>query len=235
MLFYLQSTNPDEYEKIKFSTSASFGKSKLSFRVLQASTIANFLITTNDDYIEFDIDGEHKKIMLDNKYKYDKDELPKIINGYLAKIGLNCYDNNYGTLTISGDKNFKIVDITHRAKLLLGLYHTEIPIESSDNEIIIKSVPYTCYGNNLYIRSRVSSIVGFNNNSHESYTSICYHISEMFIPGIPVISKLPGQLVHVNSYDLTNLEFVLVDFQNEPIKLTAPLNLVLEVVREENT
>ena len=233
MLFYLQSTNPNEYEKLTFSANPQLGKGKMYFKILQASTIANFMITTDDDYIVFEIGGERKTIKFENNYKYDINELPKKIDGYLSSIGLSCHSNEYGTLTITGNEEFKIVEITHRAKLLLGLYHSTIPIESQDKKIIISSVPYVCYGNNLYIRSRVSSIVGFNNCSHEAYTSICYHISEMFIPGIPIITRIPGQSVRVNSYDLTNLEFTLVDFQNEPIKLKAPLNLVVEIVIED--
>ena len=229
MLYYLQSDNPDKYETIKFSANPQLGKGKHHFRVLKASTIASFLITTNDDYIIFNINGNDTKITFNDCCRYDRYDLPKILNQYLTNTGLMLSDNDLGTLTIESQNNFTIKDASHRIKLLFGLYHSSLPIESQDKKIIIDSVPYVCYGNNLYIRSRISSVVGFNNNENITYTSICYHISEMFIPGVPIISRFPGNLVDINSYDLTNLEFTLVDFQNVPIKLKAPLNLTIEI------
>ena len=229
MLYYLQSDNPNKYETIKFSANPQLGKGKHHFRVLRASTIASFLITTNDDYIIFNVGGNDVKITFNDCCKYDRYDLPKILNQYLHNTGLTVYDNDEGTLTIESQYNFTIKEATHRVKLLFGLYHSSLPIDSQDKKITINSVPYVCYGNNLYVRSRVSSVVGFNNNESVCYTSICYHISEMFIPGVPIISRIPGNQFDINSYDLTNLEFTLVDFQNEPIKLKAPLNLTVEI------
>ena len=240
MLYYLQSDNPNKYECIKFSANPQLGKGKHHFRILRASTIASFLITTNDDYIIFNVNNNDIKITFNDCCKYDRYDLPKILNQqYLHNTGLTVSDNDEGTLTIESQYNFTIKEATHRIKLLFGLYHSSLPINSQSKKIIINSVPYVCYGNNLYIRSRISSVVGFAGaqasfgafNSHEnvSYTSICYHISEMFIPGVPIISRIPGNQFDINSYDLTNLEFTLVDFQNEPIKLKAPLNLTVEI------
>jgi hypothetical protein len=55
----------------------------------------------------------------------------------------------------------------------------------------------------------------------------------MLYPGVPIISITPGNYVKIKPTDLSNLEFSLVDFQNEPVVLKSPLNLVLEC--RENT
>ena len=40
--------------------------------------------------------------------------------------------------------------------------------------------------------------------------------------------SVSGNYIKIKSTDLSNLEFSLVDFQNEPVVLKSPLNLVLE-------
>ena len=138
--------------------------------------------------------------------------------------------NNSNTFTISSTEPFSITDCSHRAKLLLGLYHESLPLASEHNTIVGKSVPYHCYGNSLYLRSRISSVVGLNDeNNKDIYLSICYNINEMFIPNVPIITRLPGNCTKIYPADLTNLEFTLVDFMNVPVILKAPLRIVMEV------
>ena len=236
MLFYLQSTDPDNNSTIKYSTNIMSGRKK-QFRILQVSFIASFLITTDEDYIEFNVIGGTHKICFTNQTTYDKDELPDLLTNMFTSIGILVSYNNIGTLTMSCSNGFIISDASHRVKMLLGLYNKALPLQSKlsinpaagINTIVIPSVPFTCYGNNLYLRSRVSSVVGVNNANTESYTSLCANINEFFVSGLPVISKTPGPYVIINSYDLSNLEFTLVDCKNEPIKMTSPLFLVLEI------
>jgi hypothetical protein len=230
MLFYLSSNDSDDYSTIKFSANPPLGANKLKFRINQLSTIASFMITTEDDYIRFKIDNVQNEIHFKNKNKYDNDTLANEITTILTEVGITCKVNEFGTLTLTGTKEFSILDASHRAKLLLGLYHTQLPIRSQNNECVIKSVPYICYGNNLFLRSRISSVACINDSlNRESYQSICYHINEMFMSGFPIVSKIPGQFTTISPSDLSNLEFSLVDFQNVPVVLKAPLNLELEV------
>ena len=52
MLFYLQSTNPENYGTVKFYANPPLGKDPLLFRINQVNTIAAFMVTTVEDYIE---------------------------------------------------------------------------------------------------------------------------------------------------------------------------------------
>ena len=245
MLFYISSTNPSDYSTVKFSTSALTGKNNLEFRINQLATFASFLITTNDDYITFEFDdNDNNEVMTFNftdKSFYDKDTLPQYLESliYNNKSQLRVTYNELGTLTISRESPsgsgtecqtglFRIKDASHRVKLLTGLYYSSLP-SSFTKSYIIESIPYTCYGNNLYLKSKISNIVGFNNEMNEEiYISVCYHVFEMLYPGVPIISRTPGNYVKIKPTDLSNLEFSLVDFQNEPVVLKSPLNLVLE-------
>ena len=234
MLFYLQSSDPDNYGTVKFYANPPLGKDPLLFRINQVNTIAAFMVTTVEDYIEFDIGGTTKKVYFEDRSSYDKDDLPNIITKLTTTVGITVAYNNYNTFTLSSTKPFKITSCTHRAKLLLGLYHETLPLASEGNTIVTKSVPYNCYGNSLYLRSRISSVVGLNDeNNKDIYLSICYNVSEMFIPNVPIITKLPGNCTKIYPADLTNLEFTLVDFMNVPVVLKAPLRITMELFHLE--
>ena len=230
MLFYLQSSDPDNYGTVKFYANPPLGKDPLLFRINQVNTVAAFLVTTSEDYIEFNIGGASKKVFFEDRSAYDKDDLPNIITKLTTSVNVTVAYNNTNTFTISSTESFSITDCSHRAKLLLGLYHESFPIASDGNAIVAKSVPYNCYGNCLYLRSRLSSVVGLNDeNNKDYYLSFCYNISEMFIPGVPIITRFPGNCTKINPSDLTNIEFTLVDFMNVPVVLKAPLRIVMEV------
>ena len=234
MLFYLQSTNPENYGTVKFYANPPLGKDPLLFRINQVNTIAAFMVTTVEDYIEFNIGGELKRVYFEDRSSYDKDDLPNIITKLTTSVGITVAYNNSNTFTISSTQPFKITSCSHRVQLLLGLYHMTLPLASEGNSLVAKSVPYNCYGNCLYLRSRLSSIVGLNDkDNRDIYLSLCYNISEMFIPGVPIITRFPGNCTKINPSDLTNIEFTLVDFMNVPVVLKAPLRIVMEVFHLE--
>lgn len=244
MLFYLKSDDPNSYNIIKSSTASPIGSGPMYFRINQLSTFACFLVTTVDDFITFTIDGSDTTIHFTNRGFYDIEELHYVINEMLP-AGLHCAFNIEGTLTFSHDtQDFVIKDASHRAKLLTGMYDMKLPQSTASlatqaglasKQIILKSFPYTCYGNNLFLRSRISSVAGFSSTSSLVYVSICYNISEIFLPGVPIISKHFGPFTKITAGDLTNFEFTLVDFQDEPVILKAPLQLVVELVREDES
>ena len=238
MLFYIQSTDPSNYGTVKFSTNSLAGSKDLQYRINQLTTIASFLITTHDDYITFEIEGpsgpgssnlgEQITFNFEDRSFYDKDLLPSYLTSLFTEFNVSY--NSSGTLTLSSQSQFRIIDASHRAKVLLGLYNTQLPTQPTLS-YNIESIPYTCYGNNLYLQSRISNIVGFNDSMNkEIYISVCYHIFEIFYPGAPIICRFPGSLIKIKPTDLTNLEFSLVDFQHEPVILKAPLIIALEVI-----
>ena len=231
MLFYLQSNDPDNYGTVKFYANPPLGKDPLLFRINQVNTIASFMVTTSEDYIEFNIGGAVKRVCFEDRSSYDKDDLPNIITKLTTTAGVTVAYNTTNTFTLSASQPFTITDCSHRAKLLLGLYHETLPLTSNkNNEVVVKSVPYNCFGNCLYLRSRISSVVGLNDeNNKDFYLSFCYNISEMFIPGVPIITRFPGNCTKINPADLTKLEFTLVDFMNVPVLLKAPLRIVMEL------
>ena len=137
-------------------------------------------------------------------------------------------------LIISGNKEFVIKEASHGARLLLGLYHTTLPIASRQKQILTPSVPYVSYGNTLYLTARTDFISVVNTDDKEITQSIAYKVNELLYPGVPVCCKLPGSWSIIHSDQLSSLEFQLVDFMLQPVVLHAPLYLTLEIERLEN-
>ena len=235
MIFHLKSTDANNYGTIKFSANPPLGKEPLLFRINQINTVSAFLVTTKDDYLEITKGSASTKYYFTDKGDYDRTALYQQIQKVIPET-ITVYLNEMNTLTFSSNYDFTINDASHRVKLSTGLYNSTFPItatKSSDNQYFItaNSVPYNCFGNCLYLSSNVSSVAGFNDDKNKDvYRSVCYNISEMFIPGVPLISKIPGPKTKILPGDLTKLEFTLVDFQNYPVILKAPLNITMEIL-----
>ena len=137
-------------------------------------------------------------------------------------------------LIFTANKEFSIKEASHNVKLLLGLYHSTLPIHSSTKTIRMPSVPYISYGNVLYLTARTDFVSVVNTDEKEITRSIAYKTNEILYPGYPISCRIPGSWSMIHSDQLSSLEFRLVDFQLEPIVLHAPLYLTLEVERLDN-
>lgn len=240
MLFYLQSTDPNDYGTLKLQTNLGLQNEPLAFRVLDFSTIASFVITDTNDFITFEIDGISTEIHFKARNKYDIDTLEKKIQDLIDEKfngALNCELTDSGIIKFSSEKEFKITDMTHRARLLLGAYHQELPLKSSiENQkyiIEMKSAPYICYGNCLYVESKISNVTGIsgvnNKNSVIEYKSFCYAVNSVFMPNFPILLRHEGKWVRIQPHHLKDMTFRLVDFQGEPIEIKAPVQMTIEV------
>ena len=209
------------------------------------STIASFVITDTNDFITFEIDGISTEIHFKARNKYDIDTLEKKIQDLIDEKfngALNCELTDSGIIKFSSEKEFKITDMTHRARLLLGAYHQELPLKSSiENQkyiIEMKSAPYICYGNCLYVESKISNVTGIsgvnNKNAVIEYKSFCYAVNSVFMPNFPILLRHEGKWVRIQPHHLKDMTFRLVDFQGEPIEIKALVQMTIEVDFLEN-
>ena len=241
MLVHLVSTNSDNYSTIKFTSSAiSKINTSIMYRINSISFISNFSITTKEDYLVIRIQNQDYRIEFQDKGKYEiVYDLNELISNEIE--GFNISMNDRGLLVMIYSNQFSIIDASHNVKLLLGLYHSNLPLVSSrpkiiENqnlspcELIMPSIPYRNYGNVLYLTTRTDMICSVNNkDGNEESLSIAYKTNEILYPGFPVMCKIPSQWSLINSSQLNQLEFTLVDFQFQPIKLHSPLYITLEI------
>ena len=250
MNYYLVSNDPNNYGTIKFRSSINTMNSMVMYRINSLSTIASFSMTTPDDYLIFETTIENEPFELTLHFQehgaYElrtlANELNKLIEGQLTPVDeslpieFTISLDSTNRLVITANKEFKIKDASYNVKLLLGLYHSTLPISSSSKMIIMPSVPLVCYGNILYLTARTDFVSVINTNDDKEITrSIIYKSNELLFPGYPVCCKLPGNWSIIHASQLSTLEFTLCDFMLNPVRLHAPLCLTLEVERLDAT
>ena len=228
-MIYLNSYNPDNYETVKFSSSAiSKNNGYIKYRINSVSFSLDVLFTTSEDNLKIN----NETINWINHSMYKSNELIKRINEILNDNNLTSSRDETNRIKISSDNNFIIHSMTHNLELLFGAYNMTYPINSElvgdKYEIVFKSCPLLTYGNNLYLVAK-NDFLAFISNGQESAQSIAYKIeSEILYNGFNFKANSPGDWVYVKSDSLNNMEFVLCDFSLTPIKLLSPLFLSIE-------
>lgn len=235
---HLTSNDPNNYSTLKLNTSIGKSDEMVMYRVSQVSTIASFSITTRDDYVILkDFENEIIEVRFDNHGAWDRYtlavDLQKVFNNAIDNAGsslkITVQENDRGLLLLTGNKNFEIIDASHKAKLLLGIYHSKLPIRSVGMTIAMESLPMTCLGNVLYVIARTDAVCMTNARGQEESMSIAFRINEVFYDGFPIVSRTEGDWFIIKSSELQRMEFALVDFQLEPVVLHAPLNITIQI------
>ena len=229
-LIHLNSNDPNKYGTIKFTSSLTQNR-EVMYRLNSLTTTASFSITTQEDWLEItrlSDDSTHKYCFSD-RAEYDIDSLPATLNKILSvgEFPITVTAGEDGLLILSASDDFFIKDCTHRAKLILGLYHAK-NFYSRECKFKCPSFPYLCYGNILYLTARTDAISIINARGNEESQSIIYKTNEVLYNGFPVNCKQPGTWFKIKINELQQMEFVLVDFMLEPVILHAPLFLTLE-------
>ena len=238
-MIHLNSNNPKEYNRIKFSNSLCKKNSLVRWRIENLSTCCSFSVTTQDDFLEIvTASGYELKYTFQEHGAYDKFSFLNDINKMLPEglvpieglvFELSVSMNDRGLLELKGTEDFSIVNASHRVRLLLGFYHSELPMKSVDKIVYMESIPYMCYGNILYLIARTDAVCLTNARGDEESISIAYKVNEILYNNFPIMGKLPGEWNVIQFNELQRLEFTLCDFMLEPIVLHSPLYLTIKI------
>jgi len=185
---------------------------RIKYRIASMSSIANIAVTTSDDFIIInDIKIQFNEHGACKPYLFET-ELKSILNPFMVSI------DSLGRVIISSSEgSVRITEASHRVKMLLGLYHTELPIEGVS--ITCPSAPYLCYGNVLYLLARHGTPVAFGTKNKEEYHCIVYKSFEFLHRGLPIICRHEGVTIRTTVDTFQSLQFTLVDMMLEPIIL----------------
>lgn len=235
-MIHLQSNNPNNYGTVEFMPTISKEDVNVLYRVISINTTAAFSLTTDEDFITIQFtDAQPKTITFPNKGNYDVETLNKI---FTTEYQLTVIQNDTGLIEISGTHEMKILEASHRVKLLLGLYHMDLPIKSTPiaaehkDKIISKSIPYFEQGPIFYLMSRTGAICITNARGQEETQSIVYKTMELVMNSYPIASFNHGNWFRIKSSQLQQLKFILVDFMLEPVVLHSPIYITLEIIKE---
>ena len=234
MIYSLSSSDPNHYETIDVNINIPWKCEQVKYYVSNVNTMSNFLLTTDEDYLIIVMDGEEYRFTFTNKTDYESSLIKDL------KELFNCYDktktaviekNEHGCLKITLDKDFEIIDASHRVKLLMGLYHTTLPVSSSNKVYVCSSPPITNYANKLYLVSLQGQAIHASKEGMEYTPSVACSIDTFIKSGLPLIKDFdinPIKTV-IQAADLSRSSMTLVDFQFEPVVLLSPLFVTLKI------
>ena len=224
MIYSLSSSVPEHYETINVNINIPWKCEQVKYYVSNVNTMSNFLITTEEDFLLIVMEGEEYNITFTNKTDYESSlisDLKKLFGCYEKTKTAVIEKNEQGNLKITLDKDFQIKDASHRVKLLLGLYHTALPVSSTDKVYVCSSPPITNYANKLYLVSLQGQAIHATKDSIDTFIK----------PGLPLIKDFdinPIKTV-IQAADLSRSSMTLVDFQFEPVVLLSPLFVTLKI------
>ena len=235
MILSLQST-PTDYSKLKANINIPWKCHYVNYYVSTVNTKANILITTTDDFIRFDYSVDEKiykteTIKFHDKWYYTESD---ILDVFKCQSIFTAEFNELRTLTFKTSSSEVIInDMSHRAKLITGLYNTKFPITfGKDNLFTCPDIPITDYANKLYLVSLQGQAV-FSSKEGQDYTpSVLCSIDTFIKDNKPILVQYDNMKpikIRINTDGLKFIEMQLVDFQYYPVPIKNPLFVIVKV------
>ena len=251
MIYSLSSSDPEHYETINVNINIPWKCEQVKYYVSNVNTMSNFLLTTDEDFLLILMEDIEYPFTFPSRTDYESSlikDLKELFNCYeKTKTAVieknehgNCYEktktaviekNEHGSLKFTLDKDFQIIDASHRVKLLLGLYHTTLPVSSTDKVYVCSSPPITNYANKLYLVSLQGQAIHASKEGMEYTPSVACSIDTFIKPGLPLIKDFDMNPIKtvIQAADLSRSSMTLVDFQFEPVVLLSPLFVTLKI------
>ena len=228
MICSIKSNNSKCYNTVSFNIDIPWKCSYVKYYVSSINTTGNILLTTSDDFIEYNDGGNHI-INFENKFDYSINEIKNILNNE-SVFEVNIKERK---LAIKPTKDVVIEKPSHRAALITGLYNTKFPLElKAGIEYIISDIPIIQHSK-LYLVSLQGQAVYSSIGDKEYTPSVIANIDTMIIDNKPFIYNFEQQgkpiKIKTNTDSLKYLEMRLVDFCYEPIELQSPLFITLKI------
>ena len=189
MIYSLSSSNPEHYETIEVNINIPWKCEQVKYYVSNVNTMSNFLLTTEEDFLLILMEEEEYRFAFPSKTDYESTlikDLKELFNCYEKTKTAVIEKNEHGCLKFTLNKSFQILDASHRVKLLLGLYHTALPVSSTDKVYVCSSPPITNYANKLYLVSQGQAIHAFKQGL-EYTRSVAFSIDTFIKSGLRLI------------------------------------------------
>jgi hypothetical protein len=220
--YTLSSVDEDHYNRISTAIQGPLTKwCRLTATCL--TTNCYIKVLREDDYIiingtKYEIENDHTNMRIISFVTYMK-----------AKTGLNWETDACQRISITGETELIINDWSYNVGLIMGLYNSTPPIQSIDSTIKIKSVGFTLSTPVLYLMSNL----GFNSykNTQNNFTSnrILMRLNNSYTSEQPIICTNGDFQTIVNSSDLSDIRFQLVDANFHEVELLSPMYICVSL------
>ena len=227
--YQLCSQDPNNYGTVTFTPLIPWNCEKVQYQVTDVNTFSNIVLSNKDDYINID-NGVYR---FPEKTSWDIYELA---DWFGMNTPIRAQVNACGCLRFYNASSFTIIDMSHRVKLLTGMFHhLEFPIKATfieekyEYEIIADSCPMLTYGDVLYLRTLEGSFVGTRSDVHNRTFPCALRINQFIKPGVPLIYHKKGEKTVINVAAAKQITMTLVDFLYEPVILKSPMFIAIKI------
>ena len=133
--YTLSSTDPNHYNRIRVTMPTNLTSKFVNVCVKTLTMNCNIEVLSDDDYIQFLIEGKLRELKLKKSSKLTAATLPYFLNELLKDqdIPIECEMTEWDTLVFVSSKIFVIYGMSYNAKQVCGFYYlreAEFPIES---------------------------------------------------------------------------------------------------------
>lgn len=234
-MLYSVKSNSSDYSTIRMNLDIPWKCNYVKYYVSSINTKANILMTTDDDYIEFEYtaDGVPTYLIIQFKsmYAYSLNYLVKYLNAEQELIVFKNINNRTISLTPTHDITF--IGGSHRALVIMGFYDTKIGYEFKGGiESEVPNLPILDFANKFYLVSLQGHAIHSSIGDYEYTPSVIANIDSMIVDGEPLIVNYDTAKpikIKCNTDSLKYLEMRLVDFMFQPILLKSPLFITLNI------
>ena len=240
MLISAQSTDRESYNTVRTNFEVPWKCQYVKYYVSSMNTMGNILMMTKDDFIEIELPDEQdedKKIKILKFRDYfigrEGKDLATTFNIYTKFYIEWDYTYLYKVFTMKFLNKTIIRNMSHRMKLITGLFNEKLPLQyTKDLSYYFKTPPmYT--QSKFYLVSLQGNPMYANIGEQQHTPSIIGNIDTFVVDGKPIIYNFEkeGKPLKIKTYtnSLKNLEISLVDFQFQPVILKSPLNLCIKI------
>ena len=90
MIYSIQSNDPKKYGTIDVNINIPWKCEHVKYFISSINTYSNFLITTDEDYLELTVDTTVVKIPFENRSEYEVEDFPSLMSASLMTyVNLN--------------------------------------------------------------------------------------------------------------------------------------------------
>ena len=233
MICSVQSRDPKKYNTASINLDIPWKCRYIKWWVSAINTQSNILLRTEQDYIKYKSGYVEITFKFDNIFTYTLYSLIKALNLNNALVKFELNKNRTFTITPINNADVEIIDISHRAALLTGLYNTKLPIKVKNGEnYVIQDLPVIQH-NKFYLVSLQGNPMYSSIGEHEYTPSVIGNIDSIALDGRPFIHNFDqnSKPIKIKTYTdiLKYLEMTLVDFMYEPVELKNPLFITIKI------
>ncbi len=234
--YTINSTDPNHYNRVYANLSGPT-TAECYITITSLTTNCNIVVLSDNDYITV---GLNTYVMTDDYTTMSADTLVELLNTLTSEDGLTFSCDYCNRISVSSSSSIIINDCSYNLSLMLGLANTTLPLTSVESngthKIEINEVGAYLSTPVLYLASNIG-YNSYRNRDDSGYLTsmrILMKLNNSYSSSYPIFATNGDFVARVNTSDLSDARFVLIDANYKEITLLNPMYLTITIELIEN-